>query len=107
MSKIISITDNAIVFDDDSSITFNHSQDCCEDNFADFKQLDDIGRNVDFDTKNMTFEAVPGSGFRFGNPGKMFFVPCYSEQNGYYSSDIDILYNDEQVLNFECEEHIF
>jgi hypothetical protein len=34
----------------------------------------------------------------------MFFVPCYSEQNGYYSSDIDIYLNGELYTHFECEE---
>lgn len=29
------------------------------------------------------FEEVLHAGFRFGNHGKMYFVPCYSEQNGY------------------------
>jgi len=34
----------------------------------------------------------------------MFFVPCYSEQSGYYSFDVEIYYNGKQVLNLECEE---
>ena len=105
MAKITSIDYECIKFDDGSKITFDHYPDCCECNYADFEQLDDVGRNADFDTKNMMFEAVPNSGFRFGDIRKMFFIPCYSEQNGYYSSDIDIYYNDKLVLNFECEEH--
>lgn len=41
----------------------------------------------------------------FGNePQKLFFVPCYSEQNGYYSSDIEIYFNGKKVLQLECEE---
>jgi len=34
----------------------------------------------------------------------MFFVPCYSEQNGYYSSDVDIFFDNNCVLNLECKE---
>ena len=34
---------------------------------------------------------------------KSFFVPCYTEQNGYYSGDVDIYYNGKPVLNTECE----
>ena len=42
-------------------------------------------------------------GFRFGNnPQNMVFVPCYSEQSGYYSSDVDIYYNNKKVLNVDC-----
>lgn len=101
---IVNIDEEEIRFEDGSVITFDHYQDCCEHNYADFEQLDDIARVATFDTKNMVFEAVPESGFRFGNEGNMFFVPCYSEQNGYYSDDIDIYYNGQKVLSFDCEE---
>lgn len=103
MATITIINDEKILFSDGSEITFEHYPDCCEYNYADFSQLDDIARITEFDTSNMIFEAVPNSGFRFGNPNKMFFVPCYSEQNGYYSDEIDIFYNDNLVLNFNCE----
>jgi hypothetical protein len=107
MAKIKSVTGETILFDDGSTITYDHERDCCEDNYADFTQLDDICKNTDFDTKNMIFESVEDSGFRFGNENKMFFVPCYSNQNGYYSSDIDIYYNGKRVLNFACDLDIF
>ena len=98
--KIAKIDDSAIVFDNGNTITFDHYQDCCEHNYADFEQLDDIARNANFDC-NLDFEAINGSGFKFGNkPNKMYFVPCYSVQNGYYTNAIDIYYNGEQVLGF-------
>lgn len=107
MAKIKTINDEMILFEDGSEIRFDHEQDCCEYNFADFKQLDDIARRTDFDTHKMIFESVEYSGFRFGNENKMFFVPCYSDQNGYYSSNIDIYYNGKEVLHFGCEERIY
>lgn len=104
MAKIIKLEENLIKFDDGTTITADHSQDCCEYNYADCERVDDIAKYTDFDTANLEFEAVEGSGFRFGNkPGKMFFVPCYSEQNGYYSSDVDIYLNGELYLNIDCE----
>jgi hypothetical protein len=104
MAKIIKLEENLIEFDDGTRITASHEADCCEDNYADCEQLDDIARSTDFDTANLEFEIVDGSGFRFGNaPAKMFFVPCYSDQNGYYSDDVDIYLNDELCLNVECE----
>lgn len=37
-----------------------------------------------------------------------FFVPCYSEQNGCYTTDIKIYYtNTKEVLNLMCEERIY
>lgn len=102
--KIQKITDEAIVFDNGSQITFDHDQDCCEYNYADFEQIDDICRKTEF-TEPLYFEAVDGSGFRFGNPpSKMFFIPCYSEQNGYYTDEIDIYFDGSKVLSFSAEE---
>ena len=105
--KVVKIDEEKIVFDNDTYITFNHHPDCCEYNYADFMQLKDTGiENETFDT-NLIFEKVDGSGFRFGNVGKMYFVPCYSEQNGYYSTDIDIEYHrgyyDIDEINLDCE----
>lgn len=101
--KIKRVTWNSIVFSNGSKITYSHEQICCEYNYADFQQIDDIARATDFD-EPLTFKCVPNHGFRFGNPPqKMFFVPCYTEQNGYYSSDIRILYNGETVLDTMCE----
>ena len=95
--KIKSIDDSAITFDNGMDITFDHVVDCREYNYAAFEE------NFEF-TENLIFEAVPDSGFRFGNsPQNMVFVPCYSEQNGYYSSDVDIYYNDKRVLNVSCD----
>ena len=102
LCKIKEITEEHILFEDGSEITYYHGQDCCEWNYADFEQLDDIARNTVFDTENLKFYYVNKAGFSFGND-RMFFVPCYSEQNGYYSDDIDILFNGVQVFNFNCK----
>lgn len=102
--KIASITDEKILFDNGNSITFDNRADCCEYNYADFEQLDDIARATTFDP-NLEFQACEESGFLFGNrPGKMFFVPCYSRQNGYYSTDVDIYYNGKLVAHLNCQE---
>lgn len=100
--KIKQCTELFIVFDNGNTITFHHEQDCCEHNYADFKQLDDLAKETEFD-EDLKFEVVDQAGFRFGNEGKMFFVPCYSWQNGYYGSDIDILYNGKLALNLFCK----
>ena len=99
--KIKSISDSAITFDNGMDITFDHEQDCCEYNYAAFEEIDDLAKTFEF-SEDLIFESVD-YGFRFGNnPQNMVFVPCYSEQNGYYSSDVDIYYNDRQVLNVDC-----
>ena len=105
--KIKKITGEHILFDNGSKITYDHDQSCCEWNYADFEQLKDtVAMDTEFD-ENLIFEAVDEAGFRFGNEGNMFFVPCYSEQNGYYSTDLQIFYNGEEVLSLNCEEKFY
>lgn len=100
--KIKEITDMKIIFDNGNTITFDHIPGFWEHNYADFEQIDDIAKNTEFD-ENIIFEEVKDVGFRFGNnDGRMFFVPCYSEQNGYYTNELEIYYNQEQVLMIEC-----
>lgn len=103
-SRINTVNDSLILFDNGATITFDHFADCCEWNYADFEAIDPEALSYDFDMGHLTFEACE-DGFRFGdNPARMFFIPCYSEQNGYYSSDIDIYLNGKQVLTTECED---
>ena len=104
--KISNITEEAIIFDNGKSITYDHDQDCCEWNYADFKQIDSIAREYEY-SEPLMFEAIKDCGFIFGDSRSMFFVPCYSEQNGYYSVDIEIYYDGKKVLHFDCEEKIY
>lgn len=104
MAKIINIEENCIEFSDGTVIHCDHKEEGCEYNYADFPQLDDLARNYNFDTSSLRFEAVEDSGFRFGDsPFKMFFVPCYSCQSGYYSSDIDVYLNGVLQCSFDGE----
>lgn len=102
--KIKQVTDEAVIFDNGNTITFDHCQDCCEYNYADFSILNENVVNYNYDFKeNLKFRAVEGMGFKFGSDGRWIFIPCYSEQNGYYTEEIDIYYNGKQVLNFNAE----
>ena len=100
--RILKITEDSIEFDNGKGISFDHYQECCEINYADFEQLDSLAREVDF-SEPLVFESCT-YGFRFGNPPiNMFFVPCYSIQNGYYSNELDIWYGDKEVIHgIEC-----
>ena len=99
---IVEVTDEHITFSNGKQITFRHCPDCCENNFADFPQIDDIGRSAVYYENELIFEAVEGAGFRFGNRGGlMTFIPCYSWQNGYYSTNLDIHYGGRLALHLE------
>ena len=96
--RILKITEDSIEFDNGKHMSSDHDQECCEINYADFEQLDSLAREVDF-SEPLVFELCD-YGFRFGNPPiNMFFVPCYSIQNGYYSSLLDIWYDDKKVIH--------
>lgn len=103
LAKISEVTSEHILFSDGTEITYYHYQQCCEYNYADFEQLDDLARSAIFDTDNLKYEIVSGDGFRFGNDGKMFFVPCYSIQNGYYSDEVDIEQNGQKVITVDAD----
>lgn len=84
----------------DIAFTYEHEPDCCEVNWADFSVLEVFYKNEEFDR----YEVAPvDGGFvlkLISNHGGAFdyeftklgiYIPCYSDQNGYYSSDVDII----------------
>ena len=102
--KIAKVDEYEIIFDNGNTIWYRHYADCCEWNFADFSILDERTVHYDYDfDENLIFNMIECEGFTFGNEGHLIFIPCYSYQNGYYSSDINIFYNDTEVLHGECE----
>ena len=101
--KIESVTQKEIVFNNGNKITFDYYKECCEINYADFEQIEENALTEEFE-EDLIFEQEK-TGFRFGNVGKMYFIPCYSEQNGYYTCKIDIYYSkNKKMINIECEE---
>ena len=59
--KIVSVTEKAITFSNGKKITWDHSRDCCEYNYADFEQIDDQGRHAVYYENELVFEAVERS----------------------------------------------
>lgn len=102
--RIAKVTDEAIVFDNGYTISYGHLQDCCEYNYADFSVLNTNTVHVDYDFPDrLNFNFIQDEGFIFGCYGHRIFIPCYSEQNGYYSTNIDIYYNGMIVLCGTCK----
>lgn len=104
--RIEAVTNQYIIFDNGNFITFDHDQDCCECNYADFSVLNPnvIDYNYNFD-ENLKLEFVEDVGFKFGNEGHMIFIPCYSEQNGYYTTEIEIFYLRRKGPWYSFKEH--
>ena len=91
--KIIEITDEKITFDNGTTLTDHHDQDCCENVYADFKQLKDTDVMTHEFNEHLEIEGVENAGFRIDK----YFIPCYNEQNGYYSSDLSIIIRKSDV----------
>ena len=77
--KIKYMDEDCIEFDNTYEITYDNYQNTNDVVYVDFFGLDNEALDYDF-KKNLIFEKTDG-GFNFGNKnGKMFFVPCHSNQ---------------------------
>ena len=106
--KIKEITDEHIKFDDNSEMYYDHNQDCCEYNWADFEYIKQCnlstttGKTIDIfevefepSLQKMFGGGVSEMGFKLmAKNGDKFFVPCYSDQNGYYTNELILYYRD-------------
>lgn len=120
MIKLTKFDDEMVYFSDGSTISYSHDQECCECNYADFSVLENYKNLLDKEWDDFTVGPIDGTGImltlighnEFGipiTPG--ILIPCYSEQNGYYSANLDISVNrpDGRGYNvtLECEEDIY
>lgn len=92
--------------DDYVQITITHYQDCCEWNYADLNQIENRAFKQAFDPLSFHIEKVEGSGFKFGDKNIMFFIPCYSVQNGYYTDEVKISIESNLHDWLTCETEI-
>ena len=117
--KIVEIVEeDKIVFDNGYTLEQYHSQDCCEHVYADFNVLDNYNlstvtgktidiRDIDFEERiENLIQPIQSAGFNMVSKiGEKFFVPCYNEKNGYYSSDLELILR-RQVAFGNVEEKI-
>lgn len=83
--RLVFFNEEGLVFDNGTILTAYHSQDCCEEVYADFNQLRDTDI-LDHEFNDLTIEDVPDAGFRLEG----YFIPCYNSQNGYYSDVLTV-----------------
>ncbi|MGL5958558.1 MAG: hypothetical protein ACRCZZ_08220 [Phocaeicola sp.] len=83
-----------IVLNDGTEIFSSHTHDCCEVNYASFTALEgttffDEVRRAD----DLRFDFSGEYGFSING----YFIPCYSEQNGYYGRCVNIYVDNKCV----------
>lgn len=108
--------DEHIWFEDGTTITYEYVQDCYECNYADFSILDIFYQGEEFN--GIKIETIDELGFKlillesedWGFPHwtskKIITIPCYSEQNGFYSTNLTIVITDpdgnKKKYDLEC-----
>lgn len=97
---------DVLVLSDGTEITFDGEEnsgpnDCY--NYADWSALEDTGFFEDktITAKTLKLERVEPYGFRING----YFVPCYSSQNGYYTSMLTITAKkgNKVIATIDCE----
>lgn len=95
--KVVKIQPNELEFDNGMVLASYHEHDCCEDHYLSFSDLElEDFEGLEFDLSNDNFfERIEGYGVALkpinGHPIR---IPGYGENNGYYSSDLElIIYN--------------
>ncbi len=99
--KVIKNSDGEVKFDNGLTLGYEHSQDCCENNYLDFEQMT-IGREFKTMSAGQFVDAITIKDDGFFIKDKMTipaWVQARSEQNGYYSNGVDLVVSDDkQVL---------
>lgn len=105
--KIKRIKKDCLEFEDGSTLHAYHPQDCCEEVYADFKNMKAMvnsfacGGKNELDLRELNFfedllssiVPIPDLGFYIvTKQGICLLVSCYNIQNGYYSSELDLRY---------------
>ena len=119
--KIERINDSGIIFNNGTKLSDYHSQDCCENVYADWEYLkqynvlpstgetisiydiefdDSITNNIDYE-KNMGIKLI-------SKTGDKWFIPCYNEQNGYYSSNLNLIieFEDKPTITIDITDYV-
>jgi hypothetical protein len=92
--KVVKVGPESILFDNGVTLESYHDTDCCESHYLSFSDLtleDFNGLEFDLSDDNF-FKRVEGYGIelvpKIGYPVR---VPGYGNNNGYYSSQLDLV----------------
>ena len=96
--KVVSIKDNIIVFDNGVKLFSYHDQDCCEHHDLEMNDLtlcDFDGLEFDLTNDNF-FNRIEDYGIELvPTKGHSVKIPGYGYNNGYYSSQMDLVLEKE------------
>lgn len=112
---VVNVEEERVVFtkENGSKITLasEHTQDCCEHVYADWSQLEfhkDAILREHWET--LTIKAVEKMGILLCFEGRSHvkaLVPCYDQQNGYYSSNLRLkITSGEKTTEVDISDYV-
>lgn len=117
--QVVKAQEELLEFNDGSKFISDWERDCCEHNYADFSVITLDPEIMGNEFSKVTFgKVVDKAGFilKFhglphpvlGTYTKKVFIPCYSEQNGYYTIELSVSRiskkgNYKKSINLNCE----
>lgn len=97
--KVISIKDDMIMFESDVILYSDHVKDCCENHWLSMNDLtisDFEGLEFDLTNDNF-FRRIEGYGIELiPIKGHSIKIPGYGSNNGYYSSNLDLILENQK-----------
>ncbi len=107
--KVVSVNSDSLTFDNGVVLSSDHQQDCCEHHYLSFDNLTISNfEGLEFDLTNEDFfERIEDFGIALkpknGHPVR---VPGYGSNNGYYSSQLDLVLKDGKntIKKFDISE---
>lgn len=111
--KVIKVEGSSIEFENGIELYSNHEPDCCENHWLDFEHLtlDDFD-GLEFDLTNENFfKRINGYGIELTPvKGHSIKVPGYGSNNGYYSSELELIITNNRDFKFtfdisECQDY--
>lgn len=95
--KVAKVSSDSLEFSNGMRLYSEHNQDCCEQHWLSFSDLSlEDFEGLEFDLQQDSFfERIEGYGIAI-KPifGHKIRVPGYSYNNGYYSSNLDLVLTD-------------
>ena len=112
-TKAIEIKEDVLFFDNGQKLKGHHDQDCCEHHWLSMENLSiDDFKGLEFDLSNdRFFERVVDYGIRLiPVNGFPISIPGYGSNNGYYSSNLDLIVTNNKGLETfyditECQDY--
>lgn len=102
ITKIEKIVHDVITFDNGLMLYSEHNQDCCESHYLDFSDIEkEDYKDLEFDLSNDNFfTRIDNYGIQLNAVNNFpLRIPGYGYNNGYYSSNLDLILTNNSDIN--------